>query len=233
MKALIIGANSDIAFELAKIWSSRSYELFLAVRNTELFESRCSEAKLSNYHILSFDASKDESIDSIKSSEIEPDVVLFAHGILDEAESANLVEYWKVNYLSIARLSEHYCQQMAKKRMGSILAIGSVAGLRGRASNFHYGASKAALHTLFSGLRNKWSKNGVQVSLILPGPIQTKMTANIELKSPLVASAIKAAKDIDKAFLKKKDISYNPWYWRYIMIVIRSIPEFIFKKPNL
>jgi decaprenylphospho-beta-D-erythro-pentofuranosid-2-ulose 2-reductase len=121
---------------------------------------------------------------------------------------------------------------MEKRRCGCICVISSVAGERGRASNYVYGSAKAAVTAFSSGLRNRLSSSGVSVVTIKPGPIDTPMTAS-HRKTPLFGKADQAGRRIYEAMLKGEDVVYVPWFWGPIMLVIRSIPERIFKKTNL
>ncbi len=233
MKTLIIGANSDIAFECLKLWARIGYELYPAVRNEAEFRARIESESIQVKEIISYDALDAASIEMIIKACPSPDLALLAHGVLEPKICGGLSKLMTINFESLAFIAEHYAEQMAKKGKGSILGIGSVAGLRGRASNYAYGASKAALHTFLSGLRNKYGDRGVQVCTIMPGPVQTKMLEGAELKTSLIADPEKVAKDIDRALRRTSTVVYTPWYWRYIMLIIRSIPEFIFKKMKL
>jgi short-subunit dehydrogenase len=107
-----------------------------------------------------------------------------------------------------------------------------VAGDRGRYSNFVYGSAKAGLTAYLSGLRARLLDDGVNVLTIKPGLVDTPMTAEFD-KSPIWASPEKVAKDIDKAIANRRSVIYSPWFWRPIMLVIRLIPDFIFKKLKL
>lgn len=233
MKTLIVGANSDIAFECLKLWSKRDHELTAAVRSEESFRSRIETESIEIEEVITYDALDQSSLNLIIENCASPDIVLLAHGALDPETCGGFSQLMQINFDSLAFLAEHYASVMAKKGKGQILGIGSVAGLRGRASNYVYGASKSALHTYLSGLRNKYSGRGVHVCTIMPGPVQTKMIEGIDLKTGLVASPKNVAKDIDRAMRRSSNMVYSPWNWRYIMLVIRSIPEFIFKKMEL
>ncbi len=115
---------------------------------------------------------------------------------------------------------------------GTVIGIGSVAGDRGRLGNYAYGAAKAGFHTYLSGLRNRLGRKGVQVITVKPGFVDTAMTWGIEGMF-LVASPEDIAKALITATRKRKNEIYTPWFWRYIMLIIRNIPEFIFKKLSI
>ena len=121
---------------------------------------------------------------------------------------------------------------MEAQKAGKIAIISSVAGDRGRQSNYIYGACKAMVTTFAAGLRNRLQASNVHVITIKPGFVDTPMTAHIP-KGALWAQPEEVAKDIMSAFEKDKNIVYTPWFWRYIMLIIQHVPEFIFKKLKL
>ena len=112
-----------------------------------------------------------------------------------------------------------------------MVIIGSVAGDRGRASNYEYGAAKAAIATFTSGLRNRYAKLGLHIMTVKPGFVDTPMTWGMNI--PLIASRETISDAILKAMAKKKDVIYAPWFWKFIMLIIMHIPEKIFKKLKL
>ena len=118
-------------------------------------------------------------------------------------------------------------------KKGTIVFISSVAGDRGRQSNYIYGSSKAGLTAYTSGLRSRLAKSNVNVVTIKPGFVDTPMTYGMKMPKPIVASADKVGKDIYHAAIKGKNVAYTPFYWRFIMMIVTSIPEFIFKKLKL
>ena len=165
------------------------------------------------------------------------DIVLVAHGTLDDQAACELsfAETKRAldsNFLSAVSLCTLVANKMIEASHGTLAVISSVAGDRGRQSNYVYGAAKAGLDAFLSGLRNRCHHHGVQVTTIKPGFVDTPMTAHIK-KGPLFASAKKAGETIYRAVLKKKNVVYVPWFWWGIMKVIRSIPEWLFKKLKL
>jgi len=131
--------------------------------------------------------------------------------------------------ISLLRILADYFEQ---QRRGCIAVISSVAGDRGRQSNYVYGAAKGAVTVFLQGLRNRLYKSGVAVVTIKPGTVDTPMTAGMK-KGLLFASASSVGQGIYKAMLARKEVVYLPWFWRPIMFIIRSIPEPIFKKLSL
>jgi short-subunit dehydrogenase len=139
-----------------------------------------------------------------------------------------------VNYTAAVSLLNLAAVHLAQQGSGFICALSSVAGDRGRKSNFIYGSTKAALTTYLQGLRNRLFTSGVSVITIKPGFVDTAMTwGMLNPKSPLTANPERVAASIDRAILGRRNVIYVPWFWRIIMAVIRSIPEPIFKRMKL
>jgi short-subunit dehydrogenase len=131
--------------------------------------------------------------------------------------------------LSFLTLLANYFE---KRGTGTLAAISSVAGDRGRQSNYIYGTTKAALSTFLQGLRNRLSSKNVHVLTIKPGFVDTPMTAHLK-RGLLFATPEKVAQDIIRAIAGKKSVLYTPWFWRWIMLAIKMIPETIFRKLRL
>jgi short-subunit dehydrogenase len=139
-----------------------------------------------------------------------------------------------VNFTSAISLTNLFAQYLAAQGHGFICGISSVAGERGRQSNFIYGSTKSALSTYLAGLRNRLFRKGVQVIIVKPGFVDTTMTWGlVNPRSPLMASPDRVARDIGWAIQRRKDTVYTPWFWSFIMLVIRLIPEPIFKRLSL
>ena len=160
------------------------------------------------------------------------DTLIFVAGHLpDQLEvhhnSQFLRETIEVNATSAMVLLNEAAAFFEQQGHGQIVAIGSVAGDRGRATNYAYAAAKGALEIFLSGLRQRLHKRGVQVLLVKPGFVDTPMTAAFK-KGPLWASPERVARDIVRAMAKGKSVIYTPWWWRWIMLVIRLIPEALF-----
>jgi short-subunit dehydrogenase len=165
------------------------------------------------------------------------DVVLLAHGVLgdpqDTAKDAEAAErVLRTNLLAPVSLLTRAAQRMEAQRSGRLVALSSVAGDRGRGSNFVYGASKAGLTAFLSGLRNRLYPTGVRVVTVKPGFVDTPMTAHLP-KNPLYASPERVARDIVRAVDRGRDVVYTPWWWRIVMFIVRTIPERIFKRLSL
>ena len=239
---LLLGAGSDIAKAIARKFASKGFAIQLAGRNTEQLtrlkrdiESRY-EATVSNYH---FDAENFESHATLISElSILPDIVVYAAGVMHEqieasntwSKSKNMID---VNYSGAISIINLLATKFSERGSGCIIGISSVAGERGRGSNYIYGSTKAAFTAYLSGLRNQLFKKGVQVITVKPGFVYTKMTREIDLPAKLSAQPGKVADAIFNAVIKRKDIIYVKPVWRSIMLIIRCIPESVFKRTKL
>lgn len=165
------------------------------------------------------------------------EMALIAHGVLGDQEKAQ-VDYatteaiLRTNFLSAVSLITWLANYFESTKQGTLAVISSVAGDRGRKSNYVYGASKGALNLFLDGVRNRIDRAGVHVLTIKPGFVATPMTAHLS-QGGLFADPAVVGRDILKAVQKRKDTAYVPPIWGLIMLVIRSIPEFIFKRLNL
>lgn len=136
------------------------------------------------------------------------------------------------NYTGPATFLQMLAPELESRGSGTVVGVGSVAGDRGRIGNYVYGSAKAGFATYLSGLRNRLTRAGGHVVTVKPGFVDTAMTWDVEGMF-LVAAPEKVADDILKAVAKKKNVIYTPFFWRYIMLIIRHIPEFIFKKMSI
>ena len=239
----IIGATSGIARALARECAGCGDDIVLAARDKD--QLRVMKKDLQTRYsaqigIVLFDAldfgNHSEYWKQICNTEAgEPTRVVFSYGYMaDQNECQHIPEKarrtFEVNLISVASLLELVAFDFAKRGNGTIVVISSVAGDRGRAANYIYGASKAGLTAYAAGLRNRLYKHGVHVLTVKPGFVDTLMTKGIiDPNSPLVATPKKAALDICKAMDRKKNIVYTKWLWRIIMAIICIIPESIFK----
>lgn len=147
----------------------------------------------------------------------------------NEAETA-----MAVNFISVTSLLTHSANLLQAQGSGSIVVVSSVAGDRGRKSNYVYGAAKGGLSIFCAGLRNRLSAYGINVLTVKPGFIDTPMTAGIEKKPAILWSTpARVAIDTVRAWKKGKSVLYTPWFWQFILLVIKLIPEPIFKRLNL
>ena len=239
---LIIGAKSDMAQALARKYATAGYDLILAARDSQSLTEFAGDLKI-RYEVSV------ESIDcdilDLKACENlyrdlpnAPSGVICAVGYLGEQSLAqtNSDEARKImdtNFTGPAQFLDFIARDFELRSKGFIVGISSVAGDRGRKSNYFYGAAKAGFTTYLSGLRNRLSDKNIQVLTVKPGFVQTQMTAHLTLPPRLTASAEKAANDIFKAQQKGRNVCYTLGIWRWIMMVIKLIPEGMFKKMSI
>ncbi len=149
----------------------------------------------------------------------------------DFAQARQMID---VNFTSAVSILGCLADYFRGRRSGVIAAISSVAGDRGRQSNFIYGATKAGLTVYLAGLRNRLHPLGVHVLTIKPGFVATAMTVGrVNPNSPLMATPERVAADIDRALRRRRDVLYTPWFWRWVMLIIRAVPERLFKRLKL
>jgi short-subunit dehydrogenase len=138
-----------------------------------------------------------------------------------------------VNYTGAVSILNVVAADFEQRGHGTIAGISSVAGDRGRQSNYIYGSAKAGFTAYLSGLRNRLAGTGVHVMTVKPGFCRTKMTENLELPAALTASPEQVAEAVFHGMDKQPNVIYTRWMWRWIMLIIRHIPEFIFKKMGM
>ncbi|HEX3721435.1 MAG TPA: SDR family oxidoreductase [Nitrolancea sp.] len=241
---LIFGATSAIATEVARLFAATGKTLFLVGRSPEKLEVLRDDLlvrgarKVETYEADLADIDAHQAIiDAARQSLGTLDQVLVAYGVLgDQRASECSVETtlrdWQINATSTIALLTLLGNDLERQHYGTLAVISSVAGDRGRKTNYVYGSAKAAVSAFLSGLRARLSKSGVRVVTIKPGMVDTPMTAHMK-KGPLFASPERVGNDIHEAMLRGRDIVYTPWYWRYVMLIIRLIPEPIFKRLPL
>lgn len=238
----ILGANSDIARAIAHQYARQGYSLYLAARKSERLEADLKDLKIrygADARAIEFDATDYEShADFYASLDPQPEIVACVFGYLGEQVQAQ--QDWQearrildTNYTGAASILHHVALAMEKRGSGTIIGISSVAGDRGRGSNYLYGSAKAGFTALLSGLRNRLFAAGVHVLTVKPGFVQTAMTEGLDLPPLLTAQPEDVAKDVYRAARKNKNVVYTRWMWRYIMGIIRNIPEGIFKRLKL
>jgi short-subunit dehydrogenase len=238
---LIVGASSDVAQALARLRAENSHNLWLTGRSQEALQPLLADVKIRyGVEALGFvydaETSRPESL--LAALPGLPDEVYVAMGYLgnpvcieNPMESTRIMT---VNFSAAVLLMNAMVQALIKEKKPAILVgISSVAGDRGRKSNFIYGAAKAGFSTYLDGLRNFGYAHGIHVVTVKPGFIRSKMTAGLPLPAPLTASPQQVAKAMVKAVRKRKGTVYVLPIWEIIMLVIRNIPDFIFKKMNL
>ncbi len=239
---LIIGAKSDIAKATAREYAKHGYDLYLAARNSEELEEFAKDVitrTQRTVQLLELDILDYKSHQSFYDNlEEKPLGVISAIGYLGEQEKAQsdfdeAQQIMDTNYTGVVSLFNIIADDFEKRRSGFMVGISSVAGDRGRKSNYIYGSAKAALTAYLSGLRNRLYDAQVHVLTVKPGFVATKMTEELDLPEKLTAQPEAVAEDIYKAQQKGKNVLYTKWIWRYVMLIIRNIPEFQFKKMSI
>jgi short-subunit dehydrogenase len=254
---VIIGASSGIAKALAAELAADGASLVLAGRNVEELTLDAADLRVRYQHnvfVEKFDALATDTyqafwnacvahfagdVNGANIADRAVNGVVICHGVLpDQAESqcnlAVLRESFEVNFLSAAELLEIAAAYFEPRHTGFIAAISSVAGDRGRQSNYIYGAAKAGLSAYLQGLRNRLYHSGVHVLTIKPGFVATRMTfGKVNPNSPIVASPQRVAKDIARAIRRRRNVIYTPWIWRAILTAVCAIPETLFKRMKM
>jgi short-subunit dehydrogenase len=241
---VIVGATSAIAQAAARIYASRGDNLFLIGRNEAKLTTLAAELRTRGAAAVetrTFDAQQPNDHASLIAGAISHlgsvDTAILAHGELVSEESCRTEwsaaqRCYEVNLLSPIACLIPLAKYMEQRRQGNITVISSVAGDRGRGSNYNYGAAKAGLSAYLQGLRNRLAASGVSVTTIKPGFVDTPMTAHLK-KSPLFASPEHVGQRLVRAADRGEAVVYTPWYWRLIMGIIIHIPECIFKRLSL
>lgn len=242
--AVIFGATSSIAQAVSQQLAERGMTLLLVGRNQDKLKQVQSDLQTrgaKQCQIMVQDLANITDYDTLISQVMNRlgriDLTLIAHGTLPEQKEIEqnihqTMNEIKLNGLSVIGILTVLANHLVFQRSGTIAVISSVAGDRGRQSNYVYGAAKAMVTTFVDGLRGRLLKNGVHVLTIKPGFVDTPMTADLP-KGALWAQPEKVAKDIVKAIDKKKNVLYTPFFWRFIMLIIKNIPEALFKKMKL
>lgn len=240
-KILVIGATSAIAEATTRIWAQRGDELFLVARNEQRLNLITKDLKVRGapeVHSYSMDVNNFDQHSSMLDKAFglleAIDIVLIANGTLSNQKECEhslelTMQEIKTNALSVIALLTHMANRFEKQGNGTIAVISSVAGDRGRASNYIYGSAKAMVTTFTSGLRRRLYKSGVSVVTIKPGFVDTPMTAEF-MKGLLWAKPKTVARSIALACEKGKGEFYVPGFWWAIMLIIKLIPQTIFRK---
>lgn len=241
---LVVGATSAIAGEVARSFARSGARLFLVARNAERLAAVREDLLVhgaARIETAVLDVRRVERHAAVLHSAIEAlgdlDAVLVAHGMLPdqsrcEASVEETLQALEVNCTSTVALLMLLANHFEQRRGGCIAVITSVAGDRGRRSNYVYGTAKAALNTFLQGLRARLRPAGVSVVTIKPGFVDTPMTAGLP-HNPLFADPRRVGEGIYRAMRAGRDVVYVPWFWRPIMAAVRAIPERIFKRIGL
>jgi len=244
-RALILGARSAIAQAIARRLAAAGYDLVLAARASDQLGPFATDLHLRlgrQIDLLEFDAldfaAAQTLPERVRGAFGEFDLAVLVFGYLGdqrqaERDNAQSLAILQTNFTGAVLVLGPLANYLeGRGRPGGIIAISSVAGERGRQSNYLYGAAKGGLSLFLQGLRNRLAATPVHVMTVKPGFVDTPMTEGMEGLF-LVASPDRVARDIVRAYQKKRDVVYTPWFWRYLMLLIRGIPEHLFKRLKL
>jgi decaprenylphospho-beta-D-erythro-pentofuranosid-2-ulose 2-reductase len=239
---LILGAASDMAVAIARKFAAEGYTLMLAARNLERLQAIEADLKVRHQAPVTsvqFDALNfDSHAQFYENLPERPDIVICVFGLLGDQGTAQ--QNWKAceeilfsNYVGAVSILNIVANDFEKRNKGCIVGISSVAGERGRQSNYFYGSAKAGFTAYLSGLRNRLFHHNVHVVTVKPGFVKTRMLDNMKTPGPITASPKQVAEKVFKAVKAKANNIYVLPVWALIMLVIKSIPEGVFKKLKM
>ncbi|HTC53613.1 MAG TPA: SDR family oxidoreductase [Steroidobacteraceae bacterium] len=243
-RVLIVGAGSAIAQAAGRIFAARGDALCLAGRNRPALEAIAADLRVRGaklVHVETLDLNAIQAHGPLLSNSEQAlgglDTVLIAHGTLSDQPACEhsvdlTIRELTTNGVSVVALLTLIANRFERQRSGAIAVISSVAGDRGRRSNYVYGSAKALVTAFLSGLRQRLRKSAVAVITIKPGFVDTPMTAAFP-KGLLWASPQHVARGIVKAIDRSATVAYLPSFWGPVMLMIRAIPEAIFQRLNL
>jgi short-subunit dehydrogenase len=243
-RILILGAASAIAESAAKLWAAEGARFALVARNAERLDAIAANLKTlgsAETHVFPLDCAHveaKEQFGKIVETLGGLDIALLAYGTLGEqkaleADPKAVADLIATNFSSAVAWCLEIAALLERQRSGVLIAIGSVAGDRGRRSNFIYGACKGGLARLVEGIAHKLAPLGARAVVVKPGFVDTPMTADFEKKGLLWVKPEAVAAVVVKAAESGGPVVYAPFFWRFIMLVIRHLPVFIFNKLNI
>lgn len=239
---LILGARSDIGKAVAHKFAALGHPVQLAARNASNLEADKTDIELRygvTVSLHEFDVLATDTHEAFVAALPElPRIAVCTVGLMgqqaeSECDVAAAARVMRTNYEGPASILAILANRFEERGTGTIIGISSVAGDRGRATNYVYGSAKAGFTTLLSGLRNRLAKRGVHVLTVLPGFVATQMTEEMDLPAKLTAEPNEVADAITRALERKKDVIYVRPIWRLIMLIIRNIPERIYKEMTI
>lgn len=239
---LILGARSDIGRALARAYGAAGRPLMLAARNAATLEADARDLRLRcnvPVSVHEFDVLATAGHPAFADSLGElPETVVCVAGLLTpqwqaERDFAAADLMMRTNYVGPASILGEFANRMEERGLGSIIGISSVAGERGRASNYVYGSAKAGFTAFLSGLRNRLSRTGVRVITVKPGFVHTRMTEGMKLPGLLTAEPSEVAAAILRAERRGREVVYIRPIWRFICTAIVLLPEPVFKRTRL
>ncbi len=243
-KIVVLGATSGIAEAVERKMAAGRHEMLLVARSPRRLAVLREDLLIRGAaHILTFTADLENATDWVRLFDFarqnfpDFDTVFLTYGsMLDQEQCKHSVELTArqlhTDFVSAACILTLFADYFETRKTGCLAVVTSVAGDRGRRSNYVYGSAKGALSHFLEGLRSRLYPSGVRVITIKAGPVDTKMTAHLPRDRPF-ASPMRVASDIYRCLKRDRpDVLYTPWYWRYVMFCIRALPESIFKRQG-
>ncbi|AMA54903.1 SDR family oxidoreductase [Bradyrhizobium sp. CCGE-LA001] len=237
--AIVLGGSSDIGRATARAFAKAGYDVALAGRDVAALEPDAADLR-ARYNVEvglhKFDVLDTASFDGfVAGLPALPDVVISIVGLLGvqqtaESDLAHAATIMRSNYEGPSLILGLFAEKFLARGSGTLVGVSSVAGDRGRASNYVYGSAKAGFSAFLSGLRARASSSGVHVVTVKPGFVRTKMTEGMKLIGPLTVEAPVVGDAILAAVEKKTDVVYVSAKWRLVMLIIKTLPEAVFKK---
>lgn len=241
---MVFGATSALAEAAARHFARDGCRLFLVARDAKRLEAVAADLRVRGAEEVAtcvLDANETDRHDELIGRCVEAlgglDAVLVAHGVLPDQRAceesfAAARRSLETNLLATLSILTHVANHFEQSRGGTIAVITSVAGDRGRRSNYVYGAAKAGVSTFLQGLRGRLHSARTRVIDLKPGPVVTPMTAGMK-PGALWSTPERVGRGIYRAMLRGRQVAYLPWFWRYIMMVVRLVPEVVFKRARL
>lgn len=244
-KILILGGTSAIAERWARLRATRGDRLLLVGRDPgklsivadDLRARGAAEVLVTESDLADTDGAPQRFAAFVKRLG-GIDVAFIAYGVLGDhaagqADTNRLEQGLRTNFLSAAIWCELVAGAFETAGAGTLVTISSVAGDRGRRSNYAYGAAKAGLSVFLDGLAHRFAGTPVTVVAVKPGFVDTPMTAHVQKGGPLWATAERVAEDIERAIVKRRAVIYTPWFWWGVMLIIRNLPRVVFNRLNI
>lgn len=239
---LILGGRSDIGLACAHAFAAKGHPVQLAARNAASLQPEATDLGLR--HSVPVSLHEFDVLDTpghvafLDALPVAPGIVVCAIGMMGEQEASELdfaaaAQVMRSNYEAPTAILGLIANRMEAAGAGTIVGISSVAGDRGRATNYVYGSAKAGFTAFLSGLRNRLARTGVHVVTVKPGFVATRMTAGMDLPAKLTAQPEELGAAVLKAVTRKRNVIYVRPVWALVMAIIRNIPEPIFKKLKL
>ena len=237
---LVLGATADIGRAIARAFASGGHALQLAARDRGRLEHEARDIRVrTSAAVVLYDCdvlADEGGAALVDTLEPLPDVAVCVVGLLDERAERDrdvATRVMRTNYLGPSLLLGALAERFEKRGSGVLVGVSSVAGDRGRGSNYVYGSAKAGFSAFLSGLRNRLADAGVHVVTVKPGYVRTRMTDGLDLPAPLTATPDEVADAVVRAVRRRCDVIYVRPIWRWIMLVVRAIPEPLFKRLAL